>query len=295
MDWIKKNIKEPTLALFHYTTIDGLLGIFKEKNIWATSIFYLNDQAEFSLALNIFKDAIKELKNRLSLPVEPAIRGAGYKRDQRAEFLDQIADLGFYTNDLTSVVFSLSENDDQLSQWRGYCSTDHGFSVGFDYARLKNRMKKEGFILAKCVYDPKEQQGLMARYVKEVVEPNMVDLNEDNFASRFSKTVVALLHILPMLKHASFYEEAEWRLISVRVSGHKSMRFRAGRTTLIPYYEFGLIDDKNTGETLPIKSITIGPTPNKDESWRSIKALLEGHNLSAQVKVVLSEIPYREV
>ena len=40
---------EPEL-LYHYTTLDGLLGILDKRELWATGISYLNDTFEYKAA-----------------------------------------------------------------------------------------------------------------------------------------------------------------------------------------------------------------------------------------------------
>jgi hypothetical protein len=37
---------------YHYTSQRGLLGIIKEKKIWATNIRYLNDEREFDYGID---------------------------------------------------------------------------------------------------------------------------------------------------------------------------------------------------------------------------------------------------
>jgi hypothetical protein len=46
---------EPKL-LYHYTTLDGLLGILDKKELWATGISYLNDTSEFEAGKNALFD-----------------------------------------------------------------------------------------------------------------------------------------------------------------------------------------------------------------------------------------------
>src|SRR4051812_9079371 len=46
--------------LFHYTTIDGLLGILQEHKIRATHIRYLNDRSELSFAANLIRKTLEE-------------------------------------------------------------------------------------------------------------------------------------------------------------------------------------------------------------------------------------------
>ena len=53
------SLEKPPGDLFHYTTGKGLLGIFNDKEIWATHTQYLNDQAEFKHALEIARNILK--------------------------------------------------------------------------------------------------------------------------------------------------------------------------------------------------------------------------------------------
>jgi hypothetical protein len=43
----------PAKPLYHYTTQEGLLGIVKNREIWATHTQYLNDRLEYKHALEI--------------------------------------------------------------------------------------------------------------------------------------------------------------------------------------------------------------------------------------------------
>ena len=52
------SLQRPPEILYHYTTQEGLLGIIKDKVIWATHTQYLNDQAEFSYALRLAEEEI---------------------------------------------------------------------------------------------------------------------------------------------------------------------------------------------------------------------------------------------
>jgi hypothetical protein len=53
----------PTHPLYHYTTQKGLLGIVKEREIWATHHQYLNDTQEFLHAQALFRDEIEKRLN----------------------------------------------------------------------------------------------------------------------------------------------------------------------------------------------------------------------------------------
>lgn len=49
--------------LYHYTTAEGLIGIMRNRNIWATDVFYLNDWEEFLGGINLARDYLVCLRN----------------------------------------------------------------------------------------------------------------------------------------------------------------------------------------------------------------------------------------
>ena len=46
--------------LYHYTTQEGLLGILRDKCIWATDIRYLNDTSEGQIFTKLFLDELNQ-------------------------------------------------------------------------------------------------------------------------------------------------------------------------------------------------------------------------------------------
>jgi hypothetical protein len=57
-------------------------------------------------------------------------------------------------------VGSLSEAGDKLSQWRGYCPTGGGFSIGLSPDLIMRQAAKQDFQLVKCEYSLKEQTAI---------------------------------------------------------------------------------------------------------------------------------------
>ena len=46
-------------SLYHYTSGDGLIGILRNKSLWATDINFLNDHREFELGSKLIGDLSK--------------------------------------------------------------------------------------------------------------------------------------------------------------------------------------------------------------------------------------------
>ena len=91
-----------------------------------------------------------------------------------------------------------------------------------------------------------------------------------------------------MLKHPKFKEENEWRL--VMWFPNEELRFREGKSMLIPYSAFYLSDEK---KNMPIRRVIIGPTPHRELSKYSVEGLLEGNGIK-DCEISFSEVPFRE-
>ena len=58
MDFINPAKTEPTM--FHYTNAAGLMGMIKNREVWATGSNYLNDPTEVSFAATALAAALRE-------------------------------------------------------------------------------------------------------------------------------------------------------------------------------------------------------------------------------------------
>jgi hypothetical protein len=299
------NEEEVPTQIFHYTSMQGLLGIIETKKIWATNLAYLNDKTEFVHARDMFVSAISKLKEEIekSEPkkAQPALSLYDFSdsseqktRSPKTSFLEDIVEILKYSKKgYPYYVCSFSQVPDQLSQWRGYCQNTYGFSIGFDYSKLKENADRKKFTFTKCIYDPDEQNNVINEFIEKQIKPEFDNLTNDNLKDVTVKTVMHIWNILPILKNEYFQEEQEWRLICFKEDiPNDLINFRQGKTLLIPYYEFELA---NESEELPIDSIIIGPTPNNEESRTSLSLLLWKKIKSRKIEIVSSVIPYREM
>ena len=117
--------------LFHYTNVDGLEGILKSQNLWATHFRFLNDPTELTFVAR-FVERIFEAEVFDLIANDDARFGSVVKLLRDAFAKDEAAQLfrsAFTTIDRTAPIFicSLCRHDDEsikkrglLSQWRGY-------------------------------------------------------------------------------------------------------------------------------------------------------------------------------
>lgn len=276
---------KPPDVLYHYTTQVGLLGIVKNKEIWATHTQYLNDQREYLHALEIVRE---EIEGVIGVTTDP---------QHKAFLSDMAADVDGIES-MNVCVCSFSEDRDSLPQWRAYSDATSGFAIGFSGKLLAEVTATESFYLAPCLYDRLKQRALIRALVEEVLEENIagtpwVDEEPWDDVDRvpMGGNLCAYLHrYAPILKDPSFKDEQEWRVISRPLScKFERFEFRPGSSMLIPYYRFPL-----TSENVPfeVREIVIGPTPHTAQAKRSASSFLVSQSLR-HVPVNNSVVPYR--
>lgn len=272
--------RQPPDILYHYTTQAGLLGIVRGKEIWASHTQYLNDSREFRHAIEIVEEELSKMKfesqHRAHAEVlnemERAIRGRGIET-------------------INVCVCSFSAAGDDLSQWRAYGGGASGFSIGFSGAFLRAVSDELRFWLAPVLYQESEQRELVRALLEDVVAENLgkrTEIKDDERMPLGGNLVAYLNRYAPILKHRSFSEEQEWRIISRPLSCRREhFDYRPGASMLIPYFRIPF----SSQETFGIEEIIVGPTPHPQQSLQAVMGLLVKHELDAEARI--SEAPYR--
>jgi hypothetical protein len=311
MDILRKYFSiTPDKPLHHYTTLKGFNGIINDGEIWATNIYYMNDQAELNRAIQLLH---AELDARIALLREEHLKlrpnASGPQTDPAVINIE--AKLRFFEGVKSTVlskvkekriqfyICSFTELDDRLSQWRGYCEDGAGFSIGFDFTEIKANL-----FLSKCNYDEGQQRQILNELVGQLfyqLEGN-IDANiaaSKNEVSMFSIGAIISSHfvelcvnsffnIAPLFKHPKYGEEAEWRIVvgDDKDALSKNIKVVESAQVLKPYLCLKLA-------WLPkIKQIRVGPSPHIDLNELAAKLFLKSMNMDSEI-VLRSEIPYR--
>ena len=300
--------------LWHYTSLEGFTGIVESKRIWATEIRYLNDESEFNHAVSLLHHAVGKLGPSQSFV---------HVRELFESVLKD-AEKGILSKDTQNLfVASFSRNGDQLSQWRGYGKGGRGVSLGFDLRKLRPPAELDSaFAFGPCVYKPVFKAEVIQSSIdklRSVAEGWSNSMSQDlelavqqgKDLESFAKSVTSpeamgLLHattqaflveifrFIPFLKHESFEEEAEWRLVAPLKPG-ASVKFvkrfvRHGPSMLLPTVNPSL---KGTGEQeLPLKQVIIGPVPEPELAADAARLYLKWQGLD-EVEVTSSKVPFR--
>jgi len=252
----------------------------KSKELWATHTQHLNDRQEFLHAIAIAREEINS-----------ALIAAGTD-DEKKKLISRMQDAvsNNAVADINVCVASFSEAPDSLAQWRAY-GGNGGFCLGFSSAYLQSLIERqEGFVLTPCIYDPDQQRNLMRAQVDSLID-KFTDLDAANrIPMTYIRTLAMLLKWAPRMKHPSFVEELEWRIITppLPTKDNVDFDFRVGDTMPTPFYRFALRAD---GIAFQIEEVMVGPTSHPDRSAESTRSFLLSQGL--EPLIINSNVPYR--
>lgn len=273
--------------LFHYTTASGLLGIISTRKLWATHARFLNDATELQYGITLIRFILSDYPaHRL-----PTVRRYNHSAEGPNAFpgwhvprplLDDVRPLFFIT--------CFCEVDDLLSQWRGYSPSETGYSLGFhSYALVEDSFRQELF---RVIYDPREQESA----VRSVIQRS---LETDRESSKGEWLEDKLIQLAICLKHPSFAEEREWRLIlHLDLAGDRrrqlrpeslGIRYRSAGRFVVPYVERSpqTMDGRWEEPILHLASVRHGPTSSPDEAREGLEWLLWSHGYGTDRTAIL--------
>jgi hypothetical protein len=159
-------------------------------------------------------------------------------------------------------VFSLSDIDDQLSQWRAYGMYSIEIDPGF--------LKGTGISIEKCLYSEKDKEEQMTTLVRETLDSYKHNLNmpQKGLANLAMYQVISeeMIKRLGIFKNSGFSEECETRLLMYKKHFNlfSGIDYRCSGNSLIPYWEIDIPPES-------IKGITVGPVKNQDLAYKSLR------------------------
>lgn len=278
----------PDIPLYHYTSLDGLLGILGSKTLRATHIAHLNDANELTLAVDLLEGAVRQ---RFQAPEVPA-------EDRKC--LGQLLEWIEHRFLLEHLLFtcSFTEAGNLLSQWRAYCPPSAGVSLGFHASELLAAADSQGFQLVKAIYD-RDLQLLLVNEWLDVVLATKQDKEDSkchpsqSYHPHFRDNEEAFLQVAARMKHRGFAEEREWRLISKvgRDLQDPKLKFRAGKTRLIPYIEF--VPPMTREHTTSLCHVYIGPAQDHNISFSAIASFISNSRTRVTRGIEACGIPLR--
>lgn len=281
--------EKPVGTLYHYTSLVGLMGIIKSRALWVSDTRYLNDSAEMKYLADLLRSEAQKRREQ-------------NKNDNLlAQFIDWISHR--IPDGHMLFVASLTAQGNLLSQWNRYCPNGKGISIGFAHDLILKCAKGHSYRVGKCIYDIAHQLELCEAILDKIealarkrgenggVSSQRHPLN--SFHDIFEEVEDDLLNIAALVKHPSFKEEEEWRLVSPVVKNYveTAIAYREGMSMLIPYMEFPLVLEST--DSAKIQRIYLGPTPNHNLSMNSLTRYLSRGRVSPKEGAYACGIPYR--
>jgi hypothetical protein len=283
MSQIDKYFYSPNLPLYHYTSVGALEGIAKNREVWASHIYYLNDSAELLHARDVLRDMI-ELQSQINT-------AESHKNSFLCFFENWLDNL--FTSKLHNIfVFSMSEEQSLLSQWRSYTPHGKGVSIAFTPSKITAVAEANNFRLGKCLYDRSSHHSLVNALLMElkIRFENTEKATSEACNAHFNEYISDILQVLSLIKHKAFKEEQEWRLISGLIpTGSSEIDYRQGEgaAMLVPYKRIKLGD-----EDWIFDNVTVGPTPHETLASTALLSFLHKYKVCRAVGV--GDLPYRK-
>ena len=177
--------------------------------------------------LGLIDDRISVLTNKLGMVGHSGVALLKEKLEDAAK------------NDVFIACFS--ENEDDLSQWRGYAPSGCGVCIGFrsnalqkaadiDISRPPVERNRTFSFLAKVIY----LAGASGPAFDPIIQASITESSDDPVAPSSMLAMAA-----PFYKNSSFRGECEWRIVThspLIMRNPSALRYRVGKSTLIPYH-----------------------------------------------------------
>lgn len=288
--------------IYHYTSLNGLIGIIESQSLFASNLYYLNDRKEYQHGIEIILDTIKDLKNEKSnSPVLSEV-------EKNIELIKQSE----------RYVTCFSSDGDLLSQWRAYGNNGGGISIGFNRENIEDGFFSQFIHSNMILYDEADQKYSIRKQIELILtyfEEKMDFFDWGNFDSDFliAKVIIDFLEkTISIYKHPSFQDEKEYRL-EYELDGYinkqdaEELNFRTSNNLIVPYirltskYNEFLKSKEEKNELnepiflikkLPIAKIILGPSIEFTALKNAVNLLLTKNGYE-NIPIVESEVPYR--
>ena len=242
-------------VLYHYCSTAAFHSIISSKTLRLSAVRQSNDHTEGRL-------------------VTEAIRRLALKEGLGAEELARLQNLAKeLEDDFEGLAFCLSQNGDQLSQWRGYSENGSGLAIGFSRDYIDGIVDSSvdsslELALYQAKYDQQQHdvaiQPLYSHLKSFLGAPQSVHAESERLRElrnreagllRFISMMEAFHHAFA-LKHSAFSEEQEWRLLHhFSWSAESPCRYQPGPGRLVPFVCSEPLDVTKT----PVLEVILGP------------------------------------
>ena len=283
-------------TLYHYTSNRGLVGIIEHRALHFSDVRFLNDSREFRHFCDMIEPSIRvRASNYRQSWIEHGCKESIFDamvenlcaRSRNEALFQRMSKFGH------PFIFSLSEERDNLSQWRAYGNGE--YCIGFDTDKLS---ELRGATLLKIHYSDLGGQVPLSGMIDWFFENHFKDIRPDGTVDPevfYDGLDDMLSRSTPdsFLQHkdAAFSQEKEQRLVIYRHVRDEGMFFDPNGRYPTPRFKFMASERQNT-ILEAITEIICGPGMDLERSKAAID--LMGQRASGlRFNVTSSTVPYR--
>ncbi|HSY50074.1 MAG TPA: DUF2971 domain-containing protein [Thermoanaerobaculia bacterium] len=280
----------PPPEVFHYTKALAASKIIDSGKLWAVISSQLIDRTELVHAADTLRQL---LFDRLGSPEGGDSLRHLYPPSVWRIGLEEGSGIDIFVSSLTQL-----END--LTQWDRYADRFYGVALGFDSGVLAQMDTSDeaafpvGYV--RVAYDRSDQESFFEKLIDlwlEQVPSNIAEVLDKvadrnmYIASRLGNLAVCAAAFFPRMKRQEFQAESEWRLIHGHlVKAPDCAVIHADKKTHVEL-DLGCVDGR-----MPLTSVWLGPGIANRESERRVRQLLDGRGYGA-VPIRVSKILLR--
>jgi hypothetical protein len=278
--------------LWHYTNGPALLAIIDSMSIFSTHISCLNDTSELRYGMRLFQEALAALRCKVEKDATALalVDGALNYFKENPEFPRQAV--------VPDFVACLSEEKDDLSQWRAYAGGENGYAIGFKAGDLRGCRDS---IVARINYDHalhrtvanKVAEAMVMFFLEGIGKYAPIDKAAwgGEFLESWERSITMLA---PLVKDPAFIKERECRIVKgFRNDELDQLKFiqKAGMISRHLPLKPGA-DTASDSYRLPISEIMVGPCRRPETSRTSVDTLLRQKGYPTGL-VSISKIPFQ--
>jgi len=189
-------------------------------------------------------------------------------------------------------VASFSEKDDLLSQWRAYTPNGAGYSIGFEFNNVSAFFSHTTFCIESVLYASQDQENKIESIIDDTLDkyPLSNDSSDEDIVKAVKYLAMRITINAPIIKHQTFSEEKEWRIICHGIKSDDSrLKFRPGKSGIIPYLN---IEFASMPKIIRIKEVVIGPNSDCRLSMNALRMLMNSKGIDCP-SIKGSAIPYK--
>jgi hypothetical protein len=268
--------------VYHYTTLEALIGIIENNEFWLSERNCMNDMNDE----NYIKNIVKEIQ--LS--------------DGRKDFEGSTFDEDFIDN-RSQYVFSTSIEEDIAHQWLSYgknnpvCikfNTQELIEYFAEFAGEERKTKTGDFYEIKqdllydftVLYDKLKIRNIASVLVKEYEKAYSLSLqfpNDNEKGQEYISQRLIFQFFYAIVKQKEFYAENEYRFL---IFSDRAPAFRPTTNKIVQFIKIKCMSNKK----IPVKSIIIGRKCYNDTTTTVIRRMLLSKEYDPGIKIIPSNL-----